>query len=297
MKGTSPPQPPEFFSQQVRKANRFFRSFDHTHSGLGFIVVAGGIENCAPGYRVERSSFRYYGVEYVAAGEGVIAFGRREYRITPGSMFCYGPGVSHAIAPARNRDIIKCFMDVTGGEAEAILEKQLELPGRVLQTTASQSLYQGFEELIYYGQSVSPYAGSICDALGRSMIYKLMHFAADHGEMSEGAYSVYQRCKDIIRNNFLELVSLQDAAAACAVSPSYLCRLFRLYDQQTPYRYLQSLKMSYAADVMDRGGMRVKDAARLLGYDDMYHFSRTFKRIMGLSPMNFFRHEMHHPAR
>jgi AraC-like DNA-binding protein len=81
---------------------------------------------------------------------------------------------------------------------------------------------------------------------------------------------------------------------ACDYIPStewlrngYLCRLFRRYDNQSPYQYLLRLKMSRAAERLKQPGALVKQVAEEAGYDDPFHFSRVFASVFGLSPTAF----------
>ncbi len=272
-----------FFSRQVVKANRFYRSVI-SDSDKGFYVVAGGVESCTPGYHIERSSFKFYGIEYVISGEGTLHLGDADYQLHPGMMFCYGPGVAHRISTNPAKGLTKCFMDVTGREATNMLLEHLQLPGLVLYISLSQKVLESYEELIHFGLSSSSYAQDICSHLGRALVLKMLHLAEAYGNHEEPSYVTFRNCREVITSGFLKMSTLEDASRQCGVSSSYLCRLFRKYDHLTPYRYLQGLQMGHAADAMDRGGLRVGEAARLLNYDDVHHFSRTFKRIMGISP-------------
>ena len=81
--------------------------------------------------------------------------------------------------------------------------------------------------------------------------------------------------------------TLEQAALGCQVNPAYLCRLFRRFDNQSPYRYLLRLKMNHAAERMKQPGAMVKQVAEESGYSDQFHFSRVFTSVFGLSPTAF----------
>ncbi len=68
---------------------------------------------------------------------------------------------------------------------------------------------------------------------------------------------------------------------------AYLCRLFRRYDHQTPHQFLMRRKMHLAAERLQQSDLLVKQVAAQLGFADPFHFSRTFKRVLGLSPEAF----------
>ena len=73
------------------------------------------------------------------------------------------------------------------------------------------------------------------------------------------------------------------------MDPAYLCRLFGRFGHQSPYRYLVRLRMAQAARRLQSPGTLVKQVAGDLGFTDPFHFSRTFKRVFGVSPGRFIR--------
>ena len=54
----------------------------------------------------------------------------------------------------------------------------------------------------------------------------------------------------------------------------------------TPIRYLNECKIKYAAYLL-ASGKRVNEVSELTGFYDAYHFSRQFKKIMGVSPSEY----------
>jgi AraC-like DNA-binding protein len=50
-------------------------------------------------------------------------------------------------------------------------------------------------------------------------------------------------------------------------------------------------KMHIAAQLLQDPEMAVKQVSSRLGFADPYHFSRSFKRVFGLSPEAFRRHQ------
>ena len=58
------------------------------------------------------------------------------------------------------------------------------------------------------------------------------------------AFTTYQQCRRHIEQHSLRLRTLEQIASECHVNNAYLCRLFRRYDNQSPYQYLLRLKMN-----------------------------------------------------
>jgi len=103
------------------------------------------------------------------------------------------------------------------------------------------------------------------------------------------SFETYQRCRQYIQDHWLHLLTLEQAARECHVAPAYLCRLFQRFDTETPYQFLLRLKMTHAAERLQAPDSSVKQVADLLGFDDRFHFSRVFKRVMGMPPGQFAR--------
>jgi hypothetical protein len=66
---STPGAAPEFFSKDVATARRFYLHLVPS-AKAPLTVVCGGVEHCTKGYKIERRTFPYYCVEYIAQGRG-----------------------------------------------------------------------------------------------------------------------------------------------------------------------------------------------------------------------------------
>lgn len=82
----------------------------------------------------------------------------------------------------------------------------------------------------------------------------------------------------------MRLRTLDEVASECHVSAANVCRLFRTYDQQSPYQFLLRLKVNRAAVLLREQGGPIKDTARQRGFFDALHFSLVFRKILGVPP-------------
>jgi len=77
---------------------------------------------------------------------------------------------------------------------------------------------------------------------------------------------------------------LQELAKACGVTPAYLCRLFRRYLATTPWQYLGRLRLQFAERLLRETTLSVTAVATLVGFNDLRHFQRLFRRTYGIPP-------------
>ena len=289
MSRTEPPRkPPEFFSLQVREARRFYLDLAPPPD-QPLVVVCGGRESCAPDYAIRRSTFSYYSVEFVSRGKGSLTLGRSTYSLFPGAVFSYGPGVAQDIATDPSEPLEKYFVDFTGSEAPNLLKRHRLPPGSFACVSAPGEVQRVLDTMIGDGLRGTDSASTLCTLLLQYAVARIADSYAPGEIRQTPAFATYQRCRQHIAENFERLKSLEQAAYECNVDRAYLCRLFRRYDRQTPYRYLMWLKMNVAAERLQDPEILVKQVATDLGFEDPFHFSRAFKNTFGLSPEAFRR--------
>ena len=81
-----------------------------------------------------------------------------------------------------------------------------------------------------------------------------------------------------------EKLSVEDLADRLHLSASYFSALFRKATGLAPLEYFIQIKLQNACHLLKEKGLKVKDVAGAIGYDDPFHFSRLFKKHMRVSP-------------
>jgi AraC-like DNA-binding protein len=277
---------PDFFSAQVVEANRFYLDA-HSRKSHTLKVVCGGSEHCRPNYRIDRVDFPFYSIEFVARGKGSVVLKNREHSLFAGRVFSYGPDMAHVITSEANDPLVKYFVDFIGSDALKMLRKFDLAPGHVVQVASPEIILQIFEDLIRNGQNDSPYTLLLCKAILEQLILKIAESSIFEQSRTSASFFTYQNSRDIIQRNFKTLQSLEEIAEQCHIDSAYLCRLFKRFDNRSPYQYLMRMKMNLAAQRLQLPDASVKEIAFELGFSDPFHFSRVFKRIFGISPSVF----------
>ncbi|MEQ7807732.1 helix-turn-helix transcriptional regulator [Priestia aryabhattai] len=82
-------------------------------------------------------------------------------------------------------------------------------------------------------------------------------------------------------------VLIQPIIASLGLSPNYGLEVFQKVYHMSPRKYLSELKLQEAKILMQQPDISLKEIATRLGYKNLSHFSRQFKRWTGLSPTEF----------
>lgn len=288
-----------YFSEEVIRANRFYRKLPErkdywadTDPGLvpgidTFHVAAAGFERCRPGYSIQREDFPYLALEFVADGAGRLILAGEEYPLSRGTLFVYGPGVAQIIDGVDPPGLGKYFLNITGPRGLELLAGAGLKPGTMAQVAAPGELEPLFNELIRNGQKDTNLSGRICGTLAELILLKIKENALPFPGRNTRGYQTFRRCRSEIESKFLTLHSLEEAAEICNVDHAYLCRLFKDYAHQSPYKYLIRLKLNRAAEILHDPDVLVKEAARAVGFEDPFHFSRLFTKAFGISPNRY----------
>jgi AraC-like DNA-binding protein len=211
----------------------------------------------------------------------------RATELEPGSVFAYGPGVSHEIIGDPADPLVKYFVDFTGTAAGRLLRQCGLEPGRAAQVFPPHALAALFDELIETGLTAGPESAPLAAKLLECLALKLAARRAPTEGKATLAFTSYQSCRRHIEHHFLRLRTLEEIARECRFDTAYLCRLFRRYDSLTPYQHLLRLKIQHAARRLQEPGVLVKQVAEETGFSDPFHFSRVFRKVLGLSPLAF----------
>jgi len=277
---------PAYFSAQISHARRFYLDLNPRASDP-LAVVSGGVEHCRPDYHIHRSGLRYLSIEFVAAGEGSLQLAGKTHRLSAGDIFAYGPRIAHDIQSDPDRPLVKYFVDFTGKKARRLMKSPGVTPGRLVQTSNPPDILRLFEDVIGAGLRSTPFRYRICSAITEHLLLRIAETAVAPGTVGTAAFETYQRCHQFIQDHYLRLPGLTEIAEKCHLDPAYLCRLFDRFDYESPYQYLTRLKMLHAAEQMQLPGAMVKQVASQLGFSDAFQFSRSFKRVLGVSPKKF----------
>jgi AraC-like DNA-binding protein len=93
--------------------------------------------------------------------------------------------------------------------------------------------------------------------------------------------------KEYVAANYMNGISFSDLARAAHVSRSHLSMLFKKETGITFPAYLIKFRVHKACAIFERENIPSYRVAQLVGYNDYAHFSKTFKKIVGLSPTEF----------
>jgi AraC-like DNA-binding protein len=91
----------------------------------------------------------------------------------------------------------------------------------------------------------------------------------------------------LIEERYAERLSLDDLAAHFGLNPAYLSRAFRKESGSTIVEYVNKVRIRKSCLLLKKTESSILDIALSVGYNNLSHFNRFFRRSLGMSPREY----------
>ena len=101
------------------------------------------------------------------------------------------------------------------------------------------------------------------------------------------SYAV-KKIVNYLNESYGQKISLDQIAHNMYLSPVYVSKIFKEETGESPINYLIKIRLEKARDILAKEGAgSIKSIANAVGYEDVYHFSKLFKKYYSISPQNY----------
>lgn len=249
-------------------------------SGLSLAFF--GEEACRPGHSWGPAIREHHKIHFVVSGQGVFHCGGRTWRLEAGQGFLIVPGWVVRYEADLDDPWHYQWMGFRGPGADAILARAgLSAESPVFGCPCPDDLKTALASF----SAVPPGAGRPAARLG--LFYRALSLIL--GSMPEAAPPptvgpYIKAAMEYIQANAFGTLSVADVARYVGLQRSYLGQLFRQTVGITPHEFLTRHRVREAQRLLDDPELPVGAVARSVGFDDPLHFSRVFRRTVGVSP-------------
>ena len=143
-------------------------------------------------------------------------------------------------------------------------------------------------EMTAPGPAGSILAETLASALG-------VHIVRNHSNLDSGSVSLpkargaldsrrLRRTRDFIEAHLGEALRIETLAKTVHLSPYHFSRAFKAATGLTPHRHITYRRVEKAKEMLSQRRMTLAQIAHRCGYSSQAHFTRCFKRIIGVTP-------------
>lgn len=127
------------------------------------------------------------------------------------------------------------------------------------------------------------------DSLKHTVLAHLIrNYSTNDVESVSGRHGLPQRrlnrVLDFIHSSLGETILVQDLATLAGMSPSHFLVMFRQSMKMSPHRYIMLRRLELAQELLQQSQLPIAEIARLSGFSDQSHLTRSMRRFMQITP-------------
>jgi len=236
------------------------------------------VECCAgTGDLYASTVLRRFHVGFVTAGALRSRTADSETRAAPGTMFCQWPRLRYRVSAAADAEVRYFRARLRGTAPRSYLSAfGFDTTRTVVRPRDPDGIARVFERLLaLYGtfESRDPYH-AVC------LIYELARAGGRpvHARATEAGAELAEQAATLMEARLHTSVSVASTARALHVSEPTLLRLFRRHFQTTPIRYLTTLRLQRARELLTQTDLKIEAVARACGFRNEKYFYRCFRK-------------------
>lgn len=226
------------------------------------------------------SAHEYYNLHYVLSGKGTYTVNGKTYKLEKYHIFFIKPDM----IIKQQADMDDPWLYSWISFESNIAEELLAMCGVDNDTYAlyCPELYGIFDEFrhIPAGKEVSAIT---LNAKIYAILERLM--AQNVPQTHENPVSQYCiKAADYIQANYQSHITIDGIAKNLGIDRRYFSRIFTKYIGVSPQKYLVDYRLEKANYLLSTGEYSVSEVAVSVGYDDIFAFSKIFKKKYGYPP-------------
>lgn len=124
------------------------------------------------------------------------------------------------------------------------------------------------------------------DCIISSLLLCVSHCTTTENHINTGIVYV-RRARTYIKEHLEEELNLEILSGITGINPSYLGKLFKQYLNTTIVNYINFERINKSKFLLKNTSLPIVDIAINIGFNNRQHFNRTFKQIVGISPLYY----------
>ena len=228
-----------------------------------------------------------YAVHFVAAGSFRLTTRERSWLLAPGSVFISRPGAVHRYSHDAEVPSDVCVSAVYSRQFVAEIDCVEPLLPDYLTTALPATNRLAFLQLRF-----ADLRGAADTLALENWACELLEAVSAPGALQRRLYRAPQlswyarrieRAREILDTHYAEQHSLASLAAVVGMSTFQFARVFSELKGLPPHQYLLKVRLERAFEML-RAGKSVTETCFDVGFLNLSHFTRTFRRRFGHAP-------------
>lgn len=247
--------------------------------------LAAGYYPRASGHNMRRVKHSDYLLAYCVEGGGTLRTDSETWTVNAGDLMVIPIGIAHSYAADRQKPWSLYWVHYAG-ELAATYTEFLNLSAPVAPIGMHPRLLADFEALFgLRGAGVNEHAYLHAASMLKAMLTNIAALACAYG--NRGTRIDLDSIQQMMYRQLDRELNLDELAQVASLSKYHFARKFKQLTGHAPIQHFIHLKMQHACQLLDSTQEPIKRIANRVGYHDPHYFSRLFKRVIGVSPLQY----------
>lgn len=238
---------------------------------------------CTPSWCIEYSCIDFVDITYVINGHAEYVINGKRHLLSPGDLLTI-PAGSYRFAQSCPDALMECFC--INGLIRNIDGEDISMPFPLIHNIGLQKeIIDMYSEIKLVWQLRPPGYLLKTRSIYMMILYNYLHIIYNHNEAKHLDKRI-QKVLHYISNHYNEALSVQKMAEMVNLSDMYFGWLFKKETAMTFHKFINSIRMNRAKEMLCSGEYKVNEVAYLCGFSDVFYFSRVFKEYYNYAPSN-----------
>lgn len=117
--------------------------------------------------------------------------------------------------------------------------------------------------------------------------YSILSGAVVSSVVTDGSDKAISSVFEFTMQNFDREIRLEEVATIANMTPNAFCRFFRKRALKPYTQFLNEIRIGNACKILMDSNETISNAGYASGYNNLTHFHRQFKRVMGITPLAY----------
>nr|MCU0324687.1 AraC family transcriptional regulator [Spirosomataceae bacterium] len=242
-----------------------------------------------------------YEIVYIPRGNGRRHIGKHISRYVNGELIFIGPNIPH----------LNFGFGVTDSFEEYVIQMKEDFIGKdfgqVVEFQAINWLFKLSHKVVVFGNETKKKVGDQILALNKvngferlmillNVLYQLANsndyetIDAEIGmpQLQPKEQERFSKIHRYIEENFMKEIDFQEVADVAGLTLPAFCRYFKKMTQMTFTDFVNEFRINHARNLLLQG-QNITTIGYEVGFNNLSHFNRTFKKIMGTTPSEYLK--------
>ena len=249
------------------------------------------------GWGIHGHSHEYRQIFFITDGDGIFQVGEQEVHFTPGCCILIQPDQEHCMPSVQCRSVRLFDLKFTVNWEEldqslrnlpscfALQDPEfIPLLSRIRHERKSSSSSE-LSPKPFHQQLAAIYLEEFLYLILREQSAEIVYEDVPQLlDLSQNYPYITNQIIQFLKENYNQNFSLDELAERLAYNKTYLCKIFKSTTGYSIKQFVTLLRIQRATELISSSGKKLSDISEEVGYSDIHHFSRVYKRVLGKNP-------------